>query len=64
MKDQASIDAMVTVGAICLVLLGVVGYAMNLWKILDGCCAVINGTLVLRIIGVFMGPLGALMGYV
>lgn len=40
-----------------------IGWGINIYKIITTCCAVIDGMLVARIIGVFIGPLGGVLGW-
>lgn len=44
-------------------ILGVWGWVWNIIKIIDSDFAVITGMLVARIIGVFIAPLGAVLGF-
>jgi hypothetical protein len=44
-------------------LLGVIGWIMNLITIANSSFDVITGMLVLRVVGVFVAPLGAILGY-
>lgn len=57
-------DAMLGFAVFLLWGAGIVGYLFNLWKLYHQCCAVFSGEIVLRIIGVVLGPIGAIMGYV
>jgi len=43
---------------------GAVGWAMNIIKIAGSDFSHLNGELVIRVIGVPMAPIGAVMGYV
>jgi len=45
-----------------LVCAGAVGWVWNIVKIMDSAMP-ITGMLIVRIIGVFMAPLGAILGY-
>ena len=47
---------------VLLVVAGGVGWIWNLVKIADICCTV-TGMLVLRVIGVFIALIGAVLGY-
>lgn len=49
--------------ALLAVCVGGVGWIWNIVKIIDTCCAVIDGMLVMRIIGIFIAPIGAIVGY-
>ena len=42
---------------------GAVGWIWNIVKFVHTCCAPIDGMLVVRGIGIFVPPLGAVMGY-
>jgi hypothetical protein len=44
-------------------LLGAIGWVMNLITIANSSFDVITGMLVLRVVGVFVAPLGAILGY-
>lgn len=41
----------------------IIGWIMNILSIISTCCAVINGLLVVKIIGIVVFPLGAFLGY-
>ena len=41
----------------------IVGWVWNIVKIVNVCCVALDGILILRIVGVFVAPLGAVMGY-
>jgi len=43
---------------------GIVGWGMNVYKVIHGDFQHIDGELVVRVIGVPAAPLGAIMGYV
>jgi len=43
-------------------LAGLVGWCMNLYKLVDICCAA-SGWLVLRAVGLIVLPLGAIVGF-
>lgn len=45
-----------------IVLLGLLGWGMNLVAIAQA--DFINGLVVLRVVGVFIAPLGAILGYI
>lgn len=45
-----------------IVLLGLLGWGMNLVAIAQS--DFINGLVVLRVVGVFIAPLGAILGYI
>jgi len=45
-----------------IVLLGILGWGMNLVAIAQS--DFINGLVILRVVGVFIAPLGAILGYI
>ena len=47
---------------IVIVLVGFVGWGMNIYKISQVCCDV-SGMLVIRVVGIFVAPLGAVLGF-
>lgn len=49
---------------VLVVLLGGVGWVWNIVKIAGSDFAQITGLLILRIVGVFLAPLGAVLGYI
>jgi hypothetical protein len=67
MKNDASelVGGLLGIGAIALIAIGgATGWAMNIIKIAGSDFSHIDGELVIRVIGVPMAPLGAIMGYV
>ena len=48
---------------VVLVLIGAGGWIANVVKIVGTGCADFNGMLIARCIGVFIAPLGAVLGY-
>lgn len=48
---------------IALILAGGVGWIWNIVKMVAICCEPITGMIVLRVIGIFVPPLGAVVGY-
>lgn len=42
---------------------GVIGWVMNIVAIVHTCCTPLTGMLVVRIVGIFVAPLGAVLGY-
>lgn len=40
------------------------GWVMNILEIVNQCCEPLTGLMVIRIIGIFVAPLGAVLGYV
>lgn len=61
-KKQKGYTAIVVL-YILIVLVGGVGWVMNIIDIVNSDFSKITGMLVLRIIGVFLAPLGAVLGY-
>ena len=49
---------------VLVVLLGSVGWVWNIVKIAGSDFAQITGMLILRVVGVFLAPLGAVLGYI
>jgi hypothetical protein len=43
---------------------GLVGWILNIIEIISNFSTLLNGLMVMRIIGVFMAPLGAILGYI
>lgn len=39
------------------------GWGWNIHKIIQTCCQVIDGMLIVRVIGVLVAPLGAVIGF-
>lgn len=54
----------VTLGVIALWLAGIVGWVMNIITIIQISPLEMTGMLVARVIGVFVAPLGAVLGYI
>lgn len=53
-------------GAITILVLavaGVIGWIMNIMAIAGSDFSNITGLLILRVVGIFIGPLGAVLGY-
>jgi len=44
-----------------LIIFGAVGWIMNIFAVAQS--DVVNGMVILRVIGIFMAPLGAVLGY-
>lgn len=66
MNKQRGYTSTELAGAIFLIVIlavSLTGWVMNITKIVETCCQVIDGLLVMRIIGIFIAPLGAVMGY-
>lgn len=51
------------IACICLAIVGVAGWVMNIVALTQSSFEPITGMLVARIIGVFLAPLGAVLGY-
>ncbi len=47
-----------------IIIAGVYGWVMNLVMIMHSDFSHITGLLVIRIIGIFMAPIGAVLGYI
>lgn len=58
-KGFTSVELMVVV----IWLAGVVGWCLNIYKIIGSDFGMLTGMLVARIIGVFVAPLGAILGF-
>lgn len=43
---------------------GAVGYILNAIEVAQACCEPMTGVLVLRFVGLFILPLGGIMGYI
>lgn len=48
---------------LALTIAGVIGWVMNIMAIAASDFSHITGLLILRIVGIFIGPLGAVLGY-
>ena len=44
-------------------LVGAIGWIANIYKLANSSFDVLTGMLVLRIVGIFLAPLGAILGY-
>jgi hypothetical protein len=53
----------IQLGVIGVGLLGVVGWAMNIFAIIDSNLHELTGLLLLRLFGVFVVPLGSILGW-
>ena len=62
MKKQAGFTA-VEMLTVIVVVAGLAGWVMNIIAIIHDCCTPLTGLVVARIIGVFMFPVGAVLGY-
>ena len=66
MKTQngyTSVELVIAMFWLLVVPAGVFGWVWNIVKIIHTCCAVIDGMLIVRVIGIFVAPLGAIIGY-
>ena len=55
--------ALIDITLISLILIGAWGWVWNLVKIFDGTFDPLSGLMVLRVIGVFVAPLGCIVGF-
>lgn len=62
MKSQLGNGYVILFGLL-LAAAGLFGWVWNIVKIIGSCCDPLTGMLVMRIIGVFVAPLGAVLGY-
>lgn len=64
-KEWATFGWMATVACapLCVVLAGMIGWVLNLVAIAQTCCTPFDGMMVLRIVGIFLAPIGAVVGY-
>lgn len=49
---------------VVVVLGGGFGWVWNIVKIAGACCGLVDGMFVLRVVGIFIAPLGAILGYI
>ena len=65
MKTQRgyTITEVAYISMLILIGVGVFGWGWNIVKVAHTCCAVIDGMLIVRIIGIFIAPLGAILGF-
>lgn len=49
--------------SICIFIFGIYGWVWNIIKIAQGDVLPLTGLMVLRIIGVFLAPIGSVLGY-
>ena len=59
-KGNAAIGYLIGFG---IVAAGLVGWIMNIVSIAHANFSDINGMLILRVVGIFVAPLGAVLGY-
>ena len=48
---------------LALLVVGLIGWVMNIVEIVETCCDPLTGMLVVRIAGILIAPLGAVLGY-
>jgi hypothetical protein len=53
----------ITIAIVLIWVVGVIGWIMNIIAIAGSSFDVISGMLILRVIGIFVAPLGAVLGY-
>jgi hypothetical protein len=63
MKKQSGAAVIAVIFSVALILIAGTGWVLNIVSIVKSDFAPITGMLVMRIIGVFMAPLGAVLGY-
>lgn len=56
-------NAIVALMFLCLWAFGVIGWVWNIVKIVGSSFDVITGMLVVRVIGIFVAPIGCILGY-
>jgi len=61
-KDDLIVVSLV-VAQVGIVVAAIVGWVMNIITIAHSSFDVLTGMLILRIVGIFVGPLGAILGY-
>lgn len=62
MRRSDTISLWLALTIIGLWIAGIIGWVLNLVKIFDADFAHVTGVLVLRIIGVFIAPIGSVLG--
>jgi hypothetical protein len=63
MKKFDGLGSLLFLGtSVLLVITFFVGWCMNIFKILNGDFSHLDGLLVLRIVGIFIAPLGSILG--
>lgn len=63
-RGSTSADGVIAFALLALVLAAFVGWVMNIVKIAGADFGDITGVLVLRVVGVFMAPVGAVLGFI
>lgn len=51
------------IGCVCILLAGAYGWVMNIVSIVNSDFAHLSGMLVLKVVGIFVVPLGCILGY-
>lgn len=64
MRDDDTGKALVGLVVIVLAIAAVCGWVMNIVAVANAEFVPMTGLLVLRIVGIFIGPLGAVLGWV
>lgn len=52
-----------TIAIVLIWIVGVIGWIMNIMTIAGSSFDVLSGMLILRVIGIFVAPLGAVLGF-
>lgn len=64
MAKEVDVGLVGAISILVLVVAAVIGWVLNLIAIAHSEFVPITGLLVLRIVGIFIGPIGAVLGYV
>ena len=64
MAKEVDVGLFGAITILALVVAAVIGWVMNIITIAHSEFVPITGLLVLRIVGIFIGPIGAVLGYV
>lgn len=64
MAKDVDVGLVGAIGILVVVVAAVIGWVLNLIAIAHSEFVPITGLLVLRIVGIFIGPIGAVLGYV
>lgn len=62
-SGRSNIDLFASLGLLIVMLLGVGGWIANIVKIVSTMADPISGVFIVRIVGIFAFPLGALLGF-
>lgn len=54
----------IALAPLALFIAAAIGWVMNLVAIAQTCCTPFDGMLLLRIVGIFISPIGAVIGYI